>query len=78
MKLPRDVSANRLIRALTTLGYQIVRQNGSHIRMRHAGPPTHSVTIPNHDSLKTGTLHSIIASVAEATGRPTKSISSLL
>ena len=78
MRLPRGVSANRLIRALALLGYQIVRQDGSHIRMRRVGPPAHSVTIPNHDALKTGTLHSIIATVSKATGRPTKSLTALL
>ena len=39
MKLPRGVSADRLIGALEHLGYRKVRQKGSHVRLRHEGPP---------------------------------------
>jgi predicted RNA binding protein YcfA (HicA-like mRNA interferase family) len=78
MKFPRGVSANRLIRALTTLGYLTIRQQGSHIRLRHPGPTAHSVTVPNHDPLKTGTLHSIVAGVANALQVKVDSILSLL
>ena len=78
MRLPRDVSANRLIRALTTLGYQMVRQQGSHIRLRSAGPPSHSVTVPNHDPLKTGTLHGILSEVAKAKSMALNSLAALL
>ncbi len=38
MKLPRGVSADRLIRALERLGYVVIRQKGSHARLRHEGP----------------------------------------
>jgi predicted RNA binding protein YcfA (HicA-like mRNA interferase family) len=65
MKLPRAVSADRLIRALETLGYEIVRQKGSHVRLRHDGPPAHSITIPLHNPLKTGTLHAILTEVGQ-------------
>lgn len=68
MRLPRSVGANRLIRALTSLGYQVVRQQGSHIRMRFPGPPSHAVTIPNHDPIKVGTLHGIVSDVAQHLG----------
>ena len=33
MKLPRDLSANQLIKALKVLGYSIDHQRGSHIRI---------------------------------------------
>jgi predicted RNA binding protein YcfA (HicA-like mRNA interferase family) len=59
MKTPRGVSADRLIRALDRLGYKVVRQKGSHVRLRHEGPPVHLITIPQHTSLKIGTLHAI-------------------
>jgi hypothetical protein len=39
MKLPRGVSGDRLIHLLTGLGYAVFRQKGSHIRLRHEGPP---------------------------------------
>lgn len=65
MKLPRGVSGDRLIRALEQLGYEVIRQKGSHVRLRHNGPPVHMITVPLHDSLKTGTLHGILAEVAQ-------------
>ena len=33
MKLPRDMDAPDLIKALQGIGYQVVRQSGSHIRL---------------------------------------------
>jgi predicted RNA binding protein YcfA (HicA-like mRNA interferase family) len=66
MKLPADVSATRLIHALEKLGYQFVRQNGSHIRLRHPGPPQHSISVPNHNPLKKGTLHGILSDISRA------------
>jgi predicted RNA binding protein YcfA (HicA-like mRNA interferase family) len=64
MKLPRGVSGERLIRALDRLGYEAIRQKGSHVRMRHPGPPAHAITVPLHGSMKTGTLHSLLSEVA--------------
>ncbi len=65
MKLPRGVSADRVIRALERLGYRVIRQKGSHVRLRYAGPPVHMITVPLHASLKTGTLHSILTEAAQ-------------
>ncbi|MDJ0658694.1 MAG: type II toxin-antitoxin system HicA family toxin [Crocosphaera sp.] len=33
MKLPRDLSSDDLIKALSKLGYGVTRQTGSHIRL---------------------------------------------
>ena len=66
MKLPRGVSAERVIRALERLGYTVVRQKGSHVRLRHEGPPVHTITVPMHNRLKTGTLHDILSEVAKS------------
>lgn len=66
MKLPSDVSAHQLVRALERLGYSVVRQRGSHIRLRHDGPPENSISIPNHNPIKKGTLHGILPEVARA------------
>lgn len=33
MKLPRDISGLELANKLAVLGYEITRQNGSHIRL---------------------------------------------
>jgi predicted RNA binding protein YcfA (HicA-like mRNA interferase family) len=64
MKLPRGVSADHLIRVLERLGYQVIRQKGSHVRLRHDGPPAHLVTVPMHNPLKTGTLQGILNEIA--------------
>lgn len=65
MKLPRDVSADHLIGVLESLGYRIARQKGSHVRLKHEGPPAHSITVPRHNPLKTGTLRGILSEVAQ-------------
>jgi len=66
VKLPRGVSAKQLIRALEKLGYAVIRQKGSHIRLFHEAPPIHSISVPLHDPLKIGTFHGILAEVAQA------------
>jgi predicted RNA binding protein YcfA (HicA-like mRNA interferase family) len=50
---------------LEHLGYGVIRQKGSHVRLRHEGPPVHTITVPLHNPLKTGTLHGILSEVAE-------------
>ena len=66
MKLPRDISGDELIRILQRLGYQPVRQTGSHVRMHHRGAEhEHHVTVPKHKSLRMGTLNGILQDVAE-------------
>ena len=74
MKLPRGVAADRLIRALERLGYQVVRSKGSHVRLKYEGPPVHSITVPLHNPLKTGTLHGILIEVARMRAVPVESI----
>lgn len=55
------VSGREVTAALSRIGYPIVRQRGSHVRMRH---PTdrnrRPVTVPQHRALKPGTLHAIL------------------
>jgi predicted RNA binding protein YcfA (HicA-like mRNA interferase family) len=46
-------------------GYRIIRQKGSHVRLRHDGPPGHLVTVPLHNPLRVGTLHGILSEVAQ-------------
>jgi predicted RNA binding protein YcfA (HicA-like mRNA interferase family) len=78
MKLPRGVSADRLIRTLAHLGYDVIRQKGSHVRLRHKGPPVHTITVPLHNPLKTGTLHGILAEVARMRSITIEALSELL
>jgi predicted RNA binding protein YcfA (HicA-like mRNA interferase family) len=46
MKLPRGVTGQQLVGCLEQLGYQVVRQRGSHDRLRHPGSPAHSISVP--------------------------------
>ena len=78
MKLPRGVSGDRLIQMLTGLGYAVVRQKGSHVRLRHEGPPAHMITVPRHNPLKTATLHGILFEVAENRSTTVELLSGLL
>jgi predicted RNA binding protein YcfA (HicA-like mRNA interferase family) len=78
MKLPRGVSAERLIRALERLGYTVIRQKGSHIRLFHEAVPTHSISVPLHDPLKIGTFHGILVEVAQAQSISIQAILDLL
>jgi predicted RNA binding protein YcfA (HicA-like mRNA interferase family) len=57
MKLPRDVSGAEAVRALERLGFSIVRQTGSHVRLAQGN---RRVTVPMHRSLVAGTLQSIL------------------
>ena len=65
MKIPRDVSGSRLVNALQKVGYSTVKQTGSHIRVSTSTPATHRITIPTHDSIKIGTLASILDDVSK-------------
>lgn len=59
-KLP-VVSGKDAVRAFEKIGYQVVRQKGSHMRMRDDANPTHQpLTIPNHKELKPRLLHRLI------------------
>lgn len=78
MKLPRGVSGGRLVGALEHLGYTVIRQKGSHARLRHEGPPVHFVTIPLHRALKTGTLHDVLSEVARMRSTTVESILKML
>jgi len=68
MKLPRDMDAPELIKALQRIGYRVIRQSGSHIRLHTEQPEPHTLTIPNHSPLKLGTLAAILSDVAEHRG----------
>lgn len=65
MRLPRDLSGRQLVKRLNTLGYVVTRQKGSHMRLTTLRHGEHHQTIPDHVSLRVGTLRSILASVAE-------------
>ena len=64
MKIPRDLSGPKLVRALRALGYTFVRQDGSHIRLTTQRNGEHHATVPAHSPLKVGTLNSILKLIA--------------
>lgn len=65
MKLPRDMAGEELARLLRRYGYEITRQTGSHLRLTaRVSEREHHITIPAHQRLKVGTLHSILADIA--------------
>ncbi|HVR37371.1 MAG TPA: type II toxin-antitoxin system HicA family toxin [Methylomirabilota bacterium] len=56
-KLPRDLSGQEVVRALRRLGFEVLRQHGSHIRM---GKDNLRITVPDHSQVAPGTLKSIL------------------
>lgn len=66
MRTPRNLSGTDLIKILSKFGYEVTRQNGSHVRLsRTADNATHHLTVPKHNPLKLGTLSAIISTAAE-------------
>ncbi len=64
MKIPRNISGKELVKALKVYGYEVVRQNGSHILITTENNGQHHLAIPNHNPIKIGTLNGIINRVA--------------
>ena len=63
-KLPQ-VSGAQVIKLLKSLEYTVLRQRGSHIRLRKVTPPgEHNITVPDHKVLAKGTLSDIITKVS--------------
>jgi predicted RNA binding protein YcfA (HicA-like mRNA interferase family) len=59
------VSSKQIIKVLHKLGYSIVKQRGSHIKLKKdtiAG--THSITVPEHNEIAKGTLNDILNKVS--------------
>lgn len=65
MRLPRDISGSELTIKLAKFGYEITRQNGSHVRLTTKRNGEHHITIPSHDPLKIGTFSAILNDVAK-------------
>jgi predicted RNA binding protein YcfA (HicA-like mRNA interferase family) len=58
-KLPRSLSGKTVIKALKKANFYIKRQKGSHIILRR-DEPFAQVVVPDHKSIDTGTLASIL------------------
>jgi predicted RNA binding protein YcfA (HicA-like mRNA interferase family) len=53
------VSGKRLIKALEDEGWEVVRQRGSHVRLKKAGRRS-ALVVPLHKEIKRGTLGGIL------------------
>lgn len=65
MKIPRDVSGERLAALLCRKWqYAKVHQIGSHIILQTEEPTHHRIAIPDHHPLRLGTFNSILRTIA--------------
>jgi len=55
------ISGDDLIKVLGKIGYRVVRQRGSHVRLKAPGKP--SLTVPRHKTIKPGLLRKILKDV---------------
>ena len=63
-RLPQ-VSGRALIRLLVSLGYEVIRQRGSHVRVRKINAlGEHNLTVADHAILAKGTLNDILTRVS--------------
>jgi predicted RNA binding protein YcfA (HicA-like mRNA interferase family) len=59
-KLP-VISGNQAIKSFEKIGYQIIRQRGSHVRMRHKSDSNKQpLTIPRHKTLGKGLVRKLL------------------
>jgi len=66
LRLPRDLSGHELIRLLRRYGYESTRQVGSHVRLQSGVRGyVHRLTVPDHKTLRLGTLSAILSDVAD-------------
>ena len=69
MRLPRDLSGRELVAVLCRhWGYRFDHQRGSHIVLATDVPSSFSITVPDHASLRIGTLNAILRAVAQQKG----------
>lgn len=77
-RLPQ-VSGGDVIAMMQRPGYQVIRERGSHVRLkRRSEDGVHVETIPNHKNLAKGTLGAILKHVSKATGRPIDTLIEML
>lgn len=64
-RLPRDISGKILAKLLKKYKYEKVREIGSHIRLvSKFNDYEHKITIPDHKSIKIGTLNNILDDIS--------------
>ena len=68
MRLPSDLTGQELVKGLKQLGFEKLRQSGSHVIVVYL-ETNDTISIPLHRPIKRGTLRSILKSVEELTGK---------
>ena len=59
------VSGKDRIKMKTKLGYDALRQRGSHVRLRKSTPAgEHNITVPYHRKIAKGTLNDILSRIS--------------
>ena len=65
MPKPPVVSGDKLIKLLSKQGYEIVRQRGSHVRLREITEMgEHNITVPRFSGIAKGTFNDILSKVS--------------
>lgn len=64
LDLPKTISGRKLINKLKKVGFEEVRQKGSHVIMR--GPNGNTFPIPEHKELASGTYHNIKKNIQDS------------
>ncbi len=77
-RLP-PASGREVVRLLERLGYEIVRQRGSHIRLRKVTElGEHNITVPAHRTMARGTLNDVLNKVSLWSGIPKETLTDML
>ena len=79
MSRPPVISGDKLIKLLVSLEYEIVKQKGSHVRLRkitEAGE--HNITVPKHSEIAKGTLNDILSKISIWNNIPKKQLIEML
>jgi len=59
-RLPQ-ISGKELVKILGRVHFVVIKQTGSHIKLaRKTATGTETLTVPNHKTIKKGTLHGIL------------------
>ncbi len=66
----RVISGKKLVSAFEKLGFTVVSQKGSHIRMHRFSKTIQTLVIPNHKTIAKGTLKEIYTQALEYIAEP--------
>ena len=65
-RIPRDISGKEFAKLLKKYDFEVERERESHIRLASNFKGfEHKITIPDHESIKVGTLNNILNDLAD-------------